>query len=174
MADLVKQKIDTIENADPFGRSGIDDPWHAFRNVERLDMELHFQFKHSLGKVSPFFLALEEKRLLATRCPECGKVWMPPRVHCGDDLAITDWVEVADSGVLEAASLSAYTLTTGGGKDTLILGYVTLEGTDTAMLQQIRNCQDPGKLVPGAAMTVKWATEPVDHPMQLFWFELAD
>ncbi|MDH3667928.1 MAG: zinc ribbon domain-containing protein [Paracoccaceae bacterium] len=169
MSDLVSRKLDVIENADPMGR-GPDDPWRDFRTVERLDMELHFQFKHSFGKLSPFFLALEERRLMGTRCTECGKVWMPPRVHCGDDLAICEWVELPGEGVLEAASLSAYTLTTGGGEDTLVLGYVTLDGADAAMLQQVRNCDSPA---PGLRVKAVWAERPVEHPMQLFWFEPA-
>ncbi len=171
MTDIVKRKLDVIENADPMGRTEQDDPWHAFRTVERLNLELNFQFNHSLGKLSHFYLALEEQRLMATRCPKCAKTWMPPRVHCGDDLTITEWVELPGTGVLEAASLSAYTLKTGGGDDQLILGYVTLEGADTAILQQIRNCDDPKQLKPGVAMKVAWSNEPVDHPMQLFWFE---
>ncbi|MGI9464575.1 MAG: Zn-ribbon domain-containing OB-fold protein [Aestuariivirgaceae bacterium] len=171
MADLIKHRLDVIENTDPLTRPVSDDPWHAFRTVERLDMELQFQFKHSLGKLSKFFLALEERRLMATRCPVCGTVWMPPRVHCGTDLAVTEWIELPGEGTLEAASLSAYTLTTGGGEDTLVLGYVTLTGADTAMLQQIRNCDDPKLLAPGLAMKVAWASSSVDHPMQLFWFE---
>lgn len=172
MAEFVTRKLDVIENADPLGR-GSADPWQEFRTVERLNMELHFQFKHSFGKLSPFFLALEERRLMGTRCTKCGKVWMPPRVHCGDDLAICEWHDLPGEGVLEAASVSAYTLTTGGGADTLILGYVTLDGASTAMLQQVRNC-DPAQLKPGLRMRVVWAETPVEHPMQLFWFEPAD
>ena len=169
MANLVRRKLDVIADADPMGR-GADDPWRDFRTIERLNMEITFQFKHSFGKLSPFFLALEERRLMGTRCTKCGKVWMPPRVHCGDDLAICEWVELPGVGALEAASLSAYTLTTGGGEDTLVLGYVTLEGADTAILQQVRNCPDPR---PGLAVKAVWAEKPVDHPMQLFWFEPA-
>ncbi len=169
MPDLLTRKLDVIEDADPMAR-GDDDPWRDFRTVERLDMELHFRFKHSLGKLSPFFLALEERRLLGTKCTTCGKVWMPPRVHCGDDLAICEWVELPGEGRLEAAALSAYNLTTGGGEDKLVLGYVTLDGADTAILQQLRNCYAP---VPGLRVKAVWSNRPVEHPMQLFWFETA-
>ena len=77
-------------------------------------------------------------------------------------------MELPGHGVLVAASLSAYTLKTGGGEDTLVLGYVKLDGADTAMLQQIRNCGDPGRLEPGLAVKAVWTQEPVDHPMQSY------
>ena len=173
MVAQVTRKLDVIENADPFERPPGEDDWAAFRTVERLNMELEFQFKHSLGKLSKFFLALEKKQLLATRCGACGKTWMPPRVHCGDDLTITEWMELPGEGTLVAASHSAYTLKTGGGEDNLVLGYVKLDGADTAVLQQIRNFGDVDDLQPGRAMKAVWADGPVGHPMQLFWFEPA-
>lgn len=174
MTDRIGRKLEAVTMADPLGRTPEDDPWHAFREVERIDMSLEFQFRHSLGKVSRFFLELENRRLMATRCPRCHKVWMPPRPNCGDDLTITEWLELSGRGTLEAASLSAYTLTTGGGEDQLVLGYVRLEGADTAMLQQVRNYGDPERLKPGLAMAVAWADGPVGHPMESFWFEPAD
>ena len=172
MAD-VRRKLDAVTVADPMGGAPGDDPWRAFREIEFLDFPMQFQFRHSLGKLSRFFLALEERRLLATRCPRCGQVWMPPRVVCPDDLAITDWVEVPGRGTLEAAVLSAYTTKTDGGTDQLVLGYVSLEGTSTLLLQQIRGYGDPAQLAAGLPVRAVWSQVPVDHPMELFWFEPA-
>ena len=172
MNQHITRKIDEQTFSDPHGRPADTDPWRDFRQVERIDLGLEFHFRHSLGKVSRFFLELEQRRLMATRCPACGKVWMPPRALCGDDMTITEWLELPGRGVLEAASLSAYTLTTGGGEAKLILGYVRLEGADTLMLQQIRNV-DAADLQPGLAVKVVWAGEPVGHPMESFWFEPA-
>ncbi len=174
MTERVSRKLEAATVEDPMGRASEDDPWRAFREIERIDMRLEFQFRHSLGKVSRFFLELENRRLMATRCPSCGKVWMPPRPLCGEDLAISEWCELPGRGTLEAASLSAYTLTTGGGADRLVLGYVRLEGADTLLLHQIRNYGDPARLVPGLAMRVAWTEQPVAHPMESFWFEPAD
>ncbi len=173
MNEHITRKIDAITMPDPLGRAPEDDPWHAFRDIERIDLALEFNFRHSLGKVSRFFLELEQHRLMATRCPHCAKVWMPPRALCADDMTITEWIELPGRGNLEAASLSAYTLTTGGGDAELVLGYVRLDGADTLMLQQIRNYGDASALEPGLAMMVAWAEQPVGHPMESFWFEPA-
>lgn len=173
MSDGITRKLDTFTADDPLGRAAGNDPWAAFREIERIELNLEFQFRHSLGKLSRFFLALEERKLLGTKCPACGKVWMPPRVHCADDLAVTAWHELPGHGTLEASVLSAYTLTTGGGQDKLVLGYVKLEGADSLLLQQIRNYGDPARLVPGLAVRAVWSEDPVGHPMESFWFEPA-
>jgi uncharacterized OB-fold protein len=160
--------------ADPLARPVTEDPWREFRRIEVIDLGLDFRFRHSLGKVSRFFLELERRRLLASRCPRCGTVWMPPRAACGNELAITEWVELSGRGVLAAATECAYTLTSGGGGDHLVLGYVALEGASTLLLHRIRNCGDAGRLRAGLPVRVVWAEVPVDHPMELFWFEPAD
>lgn len=171
MAASVTRKLEAFVATDPMGRASADDPWSAFRDIELLDFPLQFDFRHSLGKVSRFFLELEQHRLMGTRCPKCGSVWMPPRPLCPDDQTITQWVPVAQRGRLEAATVSAYTMSTDGGHDELVLGYVTLEGVGTRLLQQIRNYGDAGRLVQGLPMKVVWADAPVRHPMELFWFE---
>jgi uncharacterized OB-fold protein len=167
----VTLKLDETTVPDPTGAAS--DPWREFRRIEVVDLKLDFRFRHSLGKASRFFLELERRRLLATRCPRCGTVWMPPRAACGHDLAVTEWLELPGRGTLAAATECAYTLTTGGGRDRLVLGYVELEGASTLLLHQIRNYGDPARLVAGLPMRVAWADGPVAHPMELFWFEPA-
>lgn len=174
MTARVTAKIKEITAVNPLGSERGEDPWRDFRRVEVIDLKLDFRFRHSLGKCSRFFLELEDRRLLATRCGRCGTVWMPPRPACGNDLTVTEWMELTGRGTLAAATECAYTLTTGGGRDRYVLGYVALEGTSTLLLQQIRNYGDIGRLVAGLPVRVVWADEPVDHPMELFWFEPAD
>ena len=171
MSIEVTRKLEELHAEDPLGREGAADPWRDFRRVELLDFALEFRFRHSLGKTSRFFLELENRRLMGTRCPRCGTVWMPPRATCGNDLEITQWTELSGLGTLAVASRSAYTLTTGGGEDDLVLGYVALEGADTLLLQRIRNFGDPDRLIAGLALKAVWADGPVAHPMESFWFE---
>lgn len=39
-------------------------------------------------KVSDFVKYLEEGKIMATRCSECGKLYFPPRADCPDDLSM--------------------------------------------------------------------------------------
>jgi len=162
--------------------------WESARLVEVIDFTLEFKFRHSLGRCSRFFLGLEQRLLLATRCPSCGHVWMPPRPFCGNDGALTDWIELSGRGTLAAATACSYSLqgpitatagqaeaagqaTVGSEGAPMVLGYVALEGASTLLLQRIKGHGDVKRLVAGLALAVAWADSPVDHPMELFWFE---
>ena len=54
--------------------------------------------RHTYGKLSPFFKALKEGKLLATRCanPECAenRLWLPPRADCPDCNQPMKWEEI--------------------------------------------------------------------------------
>ena len=165
MTDLVKRKLEVRRGG---AGEAEADPFAAFRDVEILDMRLAFSFRHSLGKLSRFFLALEERKLLASACPSCGAVWLPPRPVCPEDLSVTQWVELDGRARLAVASLSAYKR----GDRQLTLGYVAVEGATTLLLQQIRNLGDVAP-EPGLALRLVWSEVPVEHPMELFWFEPA-
>ncbi|MEE8188350.1 MAG: zinc ribbon domain-containing protein [Kiloniellales bacterium] len=173
MSQRVTRKLEAFTAEDPLGRAPGDDPWAAFREIERIELDLEFQFRHSLGKLSRFFLELENRKLFGTTCPACGKVWMPPRVHCAEELAVTEWTELPGRGTLQASVSSAYTLTGAGGADRLVLGYVRLEGADTLLLQQIRNYGEAARLAPGLPVQAVWSEDSVGHPMESFWFEPA-
>lgn len=165
---LVTRKLAEFTATDP--RHGESDLWRDFRRVEVLDLELGFTFRHSLGRASAFFLDLERRRLMATKCPRCATVWMPPRAVCGNDLAVTQWTELSGRGHVVAAAECRYTATARGGPGTTVLGYVALEGASTLLLQRIRHAGGRDVLS-GLPVRVAWAREPVAHPMELFWFE---
>ena len=171
MAARVKRKLEHLIAEPPGGPSVAEDKWKAFREIELIDFPLTFAFRHSFGKVSRFFLELENQRLMGTRCPACNSIWMPPRSICPDDQNVTDWIELPDRGNLEAFSVSAYTLSTDGGAEHLVLGYVKLPGARTALLQQLRNVPSEEDLTPGMPVKAVWSDRQVEHPMELFWFE---
>ncbi|TAK36507.1 MAG: hypothetical protein EPO21_02540 [Chloroflexota bacterium] len=54
--------------------------------------------RHTYGKLSPFFKALGEGRLLATKCPnpdcEEDRLWLPPRADCPDCNQPMVWQEM--------------------------------------------------------------------------------
>jgi uncharacterized OB-fold protein len=150
------------------------DPWAAFRAIEVLELTWSQSYRHSLGKTSRFFLELENKRLLATRCPQCGMVWLPPRPVCPNELAITDWVDLNGRGtlvswsILHSAAVMAPFLT-----PPYALAYMKLEGADTLFAHVLRNFGEATALYHGLPVKAVFDDGPVAHPIHLLAFEPA-
>jgi uncharacterized OB-fold protein len=77
----------------------------ALRDVEpvrsiRTPARLEYAF--TAGEATSRFLrGIAEKRILGERCPECGKVMLPPRGSCPTDgVATSEQVELADRGIV--------------------------------------------------------------------------
>ena len=171
MDSLVNQKLEAIIANNPDKLHPNQDLWSSFREIEVIDFSLNVKIRHSLGKLSKFFLELENRRLMGTRCPKCKKVWMPPRAICPEDLAITGWVEISGHGTLEVASLPIPILDNTEPSNNIALGYIALEGASTTLFQQIRNFSSEDSLTPGLPVRIVWSDRAVKHPMELFWFE---
>lgn len=171
MSDLVRGKIKEWEAPDPFAFSRAVDPWSDFRSIEQIELRWEQTYRHSLGKYSKFFLGLEQHQLLATRCPCCGHVWLPPRPACANDLAITKWVELNGRGTLEGFSILYGAPAFIHEETPYVLAYVRLDGAGTLFTHVLRNYTSLQTVRVGLRVQVAFATEAVDHPIRLMWFE---
>lgn len=150
----------------------IDTATDTNSDVVLLDVQHQFQYRHSLGKVSKFFDALEEKKLLATRCEGCGGVYMPPRTLCPKDLKPTSWIELSGEGTLESWTLCPYPPNYVKTDNPYVLAYVRLDGTNSSFLHQLRFA-DADNLEYGMKIKTVFGDFATKHPLELFWFELS-
>ena len=164
----VRHKLVQQTVPDPLGR--VLDPFEEFREVTLLGVEQSFKYRHSLGKNSKFFLALEEGKLLATKCEKCAKVWIPPRPICPEDLSVTTWVELSGRGTLESWTVCPKAPAYAKAEEPYTLAYVRFDGASTLFLQQLRNPRNV-ELHYGLRVQAVFAEDSVDHPLQLFWLE---
>ncbi len=93
-------------------------------------------YSHAAGRAaSRFLVALrDEARILASPCPRCARVRVPPRSFCEDCFVRTsdDWVEVGPGGIVEAFTVTHAELP-GYPPPPHALAYVRLDGAGTAM-----------------------------------------
>jgi len=71
----------------------------------------NFPYNYSCGRVGSFFFKAlrDEKKFYGRKCPQCGKVYIPPRPVCGPCFAPTnEWVEVGPQGVLECFTVVSF------------------------------------------------------------------
>jgi len=110
-----------------------------FKDVEpmiyesRISVPYNWWAGDTAGK---FFVALrDEKKILGTRCEQCGKVFVPPRKGCPQCFrSAVEWVDVSDSGALISYTVARRQLAALPKKAPLYFGLVKLDGADTGLL----------------------------------------
>lgn len=98
-----------------------------------------FQYNYFAGETaSRFFNALkEEGRIYGTRCPKCERVLVPARSYCDACFVETSgWIEVGPEGTLDIFTIVG-TQFPGLPKPPFVMGYVTLDGANTAVLNHV-------------------------------------
>lgn len=155
---------------DPQKKAG-GDPWKDFRQIEKVQLDWEFSYRHSLGKCSKFFIELEHKRLFGSECPKCGQVWMPPRPVCPDDLTITTWKQLSGRGALHSFSVSHARIASFPFETPYVVAYIALDGASTLCLYQLRNYGDVDQITLGMRVKVAYSTTPAAHPLWSVWFE---
>lgn len=97
-----------------------------------------FRYQYFAGEAaSRFFHELGNRRIMGTLCPQCQRVLVPARGFCDACFtATTEWRQVGDTGRL--ATFTILTSKFPGLPDPpAVIGYVTLAGASTALLNFI-------------------------------------
>ena len=111
-------------------------------------------YAHDIGKTaSRFFVELRDNaRLMATKCPSCGRVLLPPRSFCERCFVSLEehWVEVGQEGTLEAFTIVTKDYSFTGMPDPpFVICLVRLGGASTSIPQRLLgvDTSDPRRLV---------------------------
>ena len=108
-----------------------------FQALEIRD-RIAINYKYSLGGQSRFFIEVKNnKRILGTKCTKCGKIWMPPRIHCSECYEPADWIEMKQTGMIEVSTIVWYTTSAFIKAIPYGVGFIKLDGASTALLQGI-------------------------------------
>ena len=95
-------------------------------------------YKYSLGGQSKFFIeVMNNKKILGTKCTKCGKTWMPPRINCSDCYTSAEWIEMKQIGTIQVSTIVWYTTSAFIKAIPYAIGYIKLDGAQTAFLQGI-------------------------------------
>jgi len=107
----------------------------ANQEIFEVPWQLRVDYLYSYGELSKFFRELvENKRLFATQCSQCGKVFMPPRGDCPYCWAPTEWVLLSGKGTVISCTYSYQPSEAAVAQYLdlpIILAIIKLDGTDT-------------------------------------------
>ena len=117
----------------------------------------------SYGETSKFFReVLLNKKLYGTQCPNCRKVWMPPREHCSDCYVTTEWIPLSGKGTVLSCTYCFYASINEDEIEAFedipfVLAVVKLDEADTCFLHNVvARERRVGVIKTGARITVAW------------------
>ncbi|MDA3628400.1 OB-fold domain-containing protein [Saccharopolyspora sp. WRP15-2] len=110
--------------------------------VTMITSPVHLHYQHSASpEESRYLRGLAEGRLLGQRCPECGKVYIPPRGACPTDGVPTEEeVELPDTGTVTTFCIVNVPFLGQRIKPPYVSAYVLLDGSDIPFLHLVLGC----------------------------------
>ena len=135
----------------------------------------------STGPVMGKFLsAFKEKKILANKCPDCGRLQIPPREVCADCVVeCKEWVEIGPEGVLMIADVTYYASPdplTGETRETpYVSAHFLLDGCKghETMWHELKPSQHE-RAVRGVRVRPVWADERKGAVTDIEYFEIID
>src|SRR5665213_2986143 len=144
--------------------------------VKEIPGKWEIPYMYSIGATaSQFFEALSARKILATHCPVCDQVFIPPRSFCEECFVPLDqWRELGNEGVIEAATIVSESFA-GLPAPPFALAYVKLDGADTAIGNFLRGIDlsdvaaARAKMVIGTRVRVKFRDDPEGRITEFFY-----
>lgn len=100
--------------------------------------KLALPYQYFAGKTGSRFLVTlrKEKKILGLKCARCGKVYVPPRLHCERHIQekLTEWVEVRPTGTVTGFTVVRYAEPHQPVRPPYVLALVKLDGADTSFV----------------------------------------
>jgi len=123
-----------------------------------------------------FYDAFENKKIIANQCPECRKVFLPPRKICGNCnrtiLLDKNWVNLPDTGTLLNYTITHYRVSDRAArkaKKPQIIGMIQVDGSDTAIVYRLLKIE-PEEVKIGMKLKIEWEEKPKGNPSDIKGF----
>ncbi|MFW9972337.1 MAG: Zn-ribbon domain-containing OB-fold protein [Candidatus Odinarchaeota archaeon] len=123
-----------------------------------------------------FYDALESKKIIGNKCPQCGDVFVPPRKICGKcNVTIPleqNWVDLPNSGTLKNYTITYYKINDRASrkvKKPQIIGMIQIEGSNTAIINRLLDIE-PEEVKIGMKFKVEWEEKTKGNPSDIKGF----
>jgi uncharacterized OB-fold protein len=110
-----------------------------FDDIVTIPGEWHVRYDYAAGNIVSHFLKVirDERKIVATKCPSCSLVMLPPRGYCERCFVeANEWMDVGNEGVIEASTIVTQQFD-GLPKPPYAIAYARLDGASTAMVNYV-------------------------------------
>jgi len=116
---------------------------------------VHYDYSIGVGS-STFMRAIREGRILGSRCPDTGKVYVPPRLTSVDTASpMSELVELPDRGVVYTYCIVNIKFYDQVLEIPYAYAYIVLDGADSAIMHLIQECPVE-EMRPGMRVAAVW------------------
>lgn len=121
------------------------------------DVKYNWHFRADY--IEKYVAGLKDMKMLATKCPQCGRVYSPPMTRCGRCfIEISDWVEVKPAGKVIMYSVAYNAISGEPLPEPRISAMIQLDGADAWILAPVKNTK-PEVMKTGLPVKVVWNEE---------------
>lgn len=143
--------------------------------VVEAQVPLDFTYNYRVGPyIERYIKGLGEKKILASKCPSCSKVAVPPRKECGVCNQIMDeWVEVGPEGAVDNYTVGHVKIEKGlveNLESPQLLAMITLDGATVPLLAEVKGIA-PADLKKGLRVKPVFKDPAEDNLADLSHFE---
>ncbi len=119
-----------------------------------------------------YVLMRDDGEIWGNRCPECGEVYVPPKIKClGCYKDMNDWVKLPGTGTVETFTVVNYSEPSLQPKSPpIIYGVIKMDGADTGLVHMIDEV-DPEKVRVGMKVEAVMADERTGAIMDIKYFK---
>ncbi len=166
------EPVGSIRDIECFSLAVEHSPAPAPRQVTMTTTPVHLRYQHMVSpEESRYLRGLAEGRLLGQRCPQCHKVYVPPRGACPTDgVPTTDEVELPDRGTVTTFCIVNVPFLGQRVTPPYVAAHILLDGADIPLQHLILGCP-PDEVRMGMRVRAawkpreQWGTTPqnIDH-----------
>jgi len=129
----------------------------AQKPVTSIKTPIAVHYDYSVGAGSSTFLrAIREGRILGARCPDTGKVYVPPRLSSVETASpMSELVELPDRGVVYTYCIVNIQFYDQVLEIPYAYAYIILDGADSAIMHLIQECSVE-EIRPGMRVEAVW------------------
>ena len=144
-----------------------------------MSIQMNIPYRWKAGRyVSAFLREIRDNaKIWANKCPQCGRVLLPPRIACGRcNVRTGDWIEMSDRGTVVSYMVNRQSFldpTTGHPRPVPnTVGTIQLDGAPAVILHFLEE-KDPQKLHLGMRVQAvfKPREERIGHILDILHFK---
>jgi uncharacterized OB-fold protein len=137
-----------------------------------IDGHVEVEYHWSAGVAgSRFFTELRDNgKIMGTKCPECERVLVPPRIFCEECFVDADeWVEVSHQGEILTYAESYFGLQGQRLEEPWYIGIVKLDGADGGLFHRL--VAENGEIAIGGRVEAVLAADRKGHILDIEHFK---